>query len=250
MVIGRVAAAPRSLGRVIFRRAGAQTRSRAWRQAGRRHYASQGHSEQKSSELPWIIGSLAGTVPAAIWLLGQGPKQGDHGHHEEKHEEKEEKEESKDDSQSEESSEEESKDEKSEEKQDSDKDEKAKSDSDEKDEQPDSDDSKEDSSDESSDKQSDGEESKSKNKNAEGEEKPSPNAPGQINYKPESGKGPGEGQKGPRPEPELKGEKMSKKDHSGAQNPYLDDDEKSKKGEGVKETAKIHGTVDPRRPAR
>lgn len=40
------------------------------------------------------------------------------------------------------------------------------------------------------------------------------------------------------------------KDSSGAKHPYLDDDEKSKKGEGLKETQKIHGTVDSNRPAR
>ena len=43
---------------------------------------------------------------------------------------------------------------------------------------------------------------------------------------------------------------QAQKDKSGANNPYLDDPEKSKKGEGVKDTAKIHGTVDTQRNAR
>lgn len=46
---------------------------------------------------------------------------------------------------------------------------------------------------------------------------------------------------------------QSHKDESGAKNPYLDDTDsygKSTKGEGVRETAKIHGTVDPARPAK
>lgn len=43
---------------------------------------------------------------------------------------------------------------------------------------------------------------------------------------------------------------QSASDKSGAKNPYLDDDEKSKKGVGVKDTAKIHGTVDPNQPIR
>lgn len=38
--------------------------------------------------------------------------------------------------------------------------------------------------------------------------------------------------------------------HSGASHPYLDDDEKSKKGEGLKDTMKIHGTVSSDRPLR
>lgn len=36
------------------------------------------------------------------------------------------------------------------------------------------------------------------------------------------------------------------KNYSGAQHPYLEDPEKSKKTEGITDTAKIHGTVDPR----
>ena len=43
---------------------------------------------------------------------------------------------------------------------------------------------------------------------------------------------------------------QSQNDKSGSQHPYLDDDAKSKKGAGVKETAKIHGTVDAAGPLR
>jgi len=43
---------------------------------------------------------------------------------------------------------------------------------------------------------------------------------------------------------------QSHKKESGAKHPYIDHPEKSKKGEGVTETAKIQGTVDPRRDAR
>jgi aspartate carbamoyltransferase catalytic subunit len=42
--------------------------------------------------------------------------------------------------------------------------------------------------------------------------------------------------------------RQSASDTTGAKHPSLDDDEKSKKGEGVAETAKIHGTVDSARP--
>lgn len=192
-----------------------------------------------------MIGSLALTVPAAVWLYGQGPQKGVH-HPEAAHSEREAGAKDKEEP-AEEASEakpgetapskgsaQDPEDEKA-----STKERKSKQEGGSDESTSDSDESKDDSSDESSDN-----EPSDKGKG-------SPNAPGQINYKPESGKGPGEGQKGPRPPPELKGEKDAAKDKSGAQNPYLENhQEKSKKGEGLVDTMKIHGTVDSNRPIR
>lgn len=242
-----------------------------------------------------IIGSVGLTVPAAVWLYGQGPTKSEH-HHEASHEESEESADAKDEAEPAEPAEEskESKESKDDSKDDSkvekDDDKEEKEEKDDSDDKADSDDSKDESSDDSSDKDS-GDDAKAKKDKKEekedagsdsktttdsgsnerkysddGYELPGPNAPGQINYKPESGKGPGEGQKGPRKLTEKKGEKdvssaveiidlnpdnlQAQSSHSGAQNPYLDDDEKSKKGEGLKDTMKIHGTVDSNRPLR
>lgn len=98
-----------ALGRTIFRRASAQTRPQAWKQIGRRGYASAEHAK-KSSDLPWyvprnrlrdhitdpprMIGSAGVTIPAAIWLMGQGPtKKPHHDEHHDEHEEGEQEEE-------------------------------------------------------------------------------------------------------------------------------------------------------------
>lgn len=96
-----------ALGRAIFRRAAAQTRPQAWKQVGRRGYASAEHAK-KSSDLPWyvlesrqrtilidwsrMIGSAGVTIPAAIWLMGQGPTKTPHHdeHHAEHHDDKDE----------------------------------------------------------------------------------------------------------------------------------------------------------------
>lgn len=163
---------------------------------GRRGYASE-HTEKKSSDLPWLIGSVAVTVPAATWLWSQGPTKSDHGH----------------DSHAEEvtpapaeGSEEESKDEEE--------------DKEEPKEEESSDDSKEESS-EDSDK--DSESTKEEDK------KSAPEKDGTAVS-------------------EAKGEKDAQSDVSGASNPYMGSDEKSKKPEGPPATARIKGTVDSSRP--
>ncbi|PGH27647.1 hypothetical protein AJ80_00660 [Polytolypa hystricis UAMH7299] len=69
--------------------AGARASSRVWQQTARRTYASEAPTQaHKSSDLPWIIGSLAVTVPSAYFLIQSGPdgKTDAHAHgHEEKH---------------------------------------------------------------------------------------------------------------------------------------------------------------------
>ncbi|KKZ65733.1 hypothetical protein EMCG_08472 [[Emmonsia] crescens] len=76
---------PRSaLFRTLFtaqqstRIAGARASSRVWQQATRRTYASGGGESKKSSDLPWIIGSIVITVPAAAFLLADSPKKPAH----------------------------------------------------------------------------------------------------------------------------------------------------------------------------
>ncbi|EEQ89918.1 hypothetical protein RJZ56_004778 [Blastomyces dermatitidis] len=71
---------PRStLFRTLFtaqqstRIAGSRASSRVWQQATRR-YASGGSEFKKNSDLPWIIGSVGITVPAAYYLLADTPK--------------------------------------------------------------------------------------------------------------------------------------------------------------------------------
>ncbi|KAL1965700.1 hypothetical protein VTN77DRAFT_5200 [Rasamsonia byssochlamydoides] len=51
------------------------------RLAARRFYANQaGHgAPQKKSDLPWLITSLALTVPAAVYLYNSGPPETEHG---------------------------------------------------------------------------------------------------------------------------------------------------------------------------
>ncbi|ORY71524.1 uncharacterized protein BCR38DRAFT_417112 [Pseudomassariella vexata] len=45
--------------------------------AARRSYASQ-HDAAKSSDMPWLIGAVAFTVPSAAYLLYSGPSKSDH----------------------------------------------------------------------------------------------------------------------------------------------------------------------------
>lgn len=235
-----------------------------------------------------MIGSVVATVPAAVWLIGQAPKKSDHhgpshGKEEESAEEPQEEQQQEDEKSSEDESSddaktektEDSEDESKEEKKDDSKEEESEKSEDKKEDskkEPESsddkkDESKEEDKEDKEDKDESKEESGDSNKDEDGYEKPGPNAPGQINWKPSLGKGPGEGQKvGTRKPTEKKGEKdvsiipfnrclklmfpQAHSDYSGAKNPYLDDDEKSKKGEGLKDTMKIHGTVDSNRPLR
>ncbi|KIX08600.1 uncharacterized protein Z518_03256 [Rhinocladiella mackenziei CBS 650.93] len=64
-----------------LRKAGTQARA-SLRGVSRRTYASGHGPQQKSSDLPWLIGSVVVTVPAAAWLWQQGPEPSDdhHGH--------------------------------------------------------------------------------------------------------------------------------------------------------------------------
>jgi len=173
-----------------------------------------------------MIGSAAVTVPSAVWLWQQGPKTGDdgHGHGDHKghkgHEENEEK----------------SKDESGEEGKDGGE-EKPKDDAEAKSDEGDKGDS-DDKDDSSSDSESDKPDTPA---TSDDEETPEGQVP----------KGKGEKVKGPtRPKSETKEEKDAKKDVTGASNPHLADPEESKKGEGIKDSAKIVGTVDPGRNIR
>ncbi|RYP01446.1 hypothetical protein DL764_006216 [Monosporascus ibericus] len=49
--------------------------------AARRGYASAHGGAAKSSDMPWLIGSVAITVPAAAYLLSNRPKKGASAHH-------------------------------------------------------------------------------------------------------------------------------------------------------------------------
>jgi len=218
------------------------------------------------------------TVPAAVWLYGQGPKKGVH-HPEAAHAIRDEAE-----KEEEEPAEEapEDKQEGAEDKEASDSDQSKDESSDEKSEDSGDDskqEAKEEGKDESKDQGKDESKDDSDSKGADGKperkfsddgyELPGPNAPGQINKAPEKGPGEQQQQVGDRPRTPTQREKSVSLDdtaprstantmlqegqnrsQSGAMNPYLDDDEKSKKGAGPKETAKIHGTVDSRQPAR
>ncbi|KLJ08983.1 hypothetical protein EMPG_15591 [Blastomyces silverae] len=57
--------------------AGSRASSRVWQQATRR-YASGGGESKKSSDLPWIIGSVGITAPAVYYLLADSPKKPAH----------------------------------------------------------------------------------------------------------------------------------------------------------------------------
>ncbi|KAE8160426.1 hypothetical protein BDV40DRAFT_290176 [Aspergillus tamarii] len=56
-------------------------------QFARRTYASESsHGVQKSSDLPWLLGSVGLGVPAAYYLLSSGPEKTPHGGHGDHHE--------------------------------------------------------------------------------------------------------------------------------------------------------------------
>ncbi|KAI0135780.1 hypothetical protein F4814DRAFT_36601 [Daldinia grandis] len=66
--------------RSVARRAAASTpvqRQSVLRSAARRGYSSSGHAgsagAEKSSDMPWLIGSIVFTVPALTWLLSSRP---------------------------------------------------------------------------------------------------------------------------------------------------------------------------------
>ncbi|KAI9840395.1 MAG: hypothetical protein M1837_001653 [Sclerophora amabilis] len=63
------------------------TRLHPWRLSGRRGYASGGHEPKKaSSDLPWLLGAVAVTVPTCGYLLSPGSDAGHgHGGHESDH---------------------------------------------------------------------------------------------------------------------------------------------------------------------
>ncbi|KAI1619997.1 hypothetical protein EDD37DRAFT_654105 [Exophiala viscosa] len=111
MALPRSAALRSSLRSATLKRTTTQART-TLRDIGRRTYA-ESHTTKKSSDLPWLIGSVVFTVPAAGWLLQQGPKtSSDHGHGEtEPHEVSEEAPAEESEEEPEEEGEEESKDE-------------------------------------------------------------------------------------------------------------------------------------------
>merc|ERR1712000_412678 len=78
MALPRSAALRGSIRSFVAKRTGTQART-TLRNVGRRTYAQE-HSTKKSSDLPWLVGSLVVTVPAAGWLWQQGPSKSDHGH--------------------------------------------------------------------------------------------------------------------------------------------------------------------------
>ncbi|KAK2748152.1 hypothetical protein FQN57_001277 [Myotisia sp. PD_48] len=63
--------------------------SRAWQRVSRRGYSAQaGHEAPPAgSDLPWLIGSIAFTAPAAYYLFQSGPSGSGHAasHHDEVH---------------------------------------------------------------------------------------------------------------------------------------------------------------------
>ncbi|KAK4941933.1 hypothetical protein LTR10_018263 [Elasticomyces elasticus] len=86
MALPRSAALRSSLRSATLKRTTTQART-TLRDIGRRTYA-ESHTTKKSSDLPWLIGSVVFTVPAAGWLLQQGPKTtSDHGHGDAEHHE-------------------------------------------------------------------------------------------------------------------------------------------------------------------
>ncbi|KAE8377046.1 hypothetical protein BDV26DRAFT_264540 [Aspergillus bertholletiae] len=70
-----------NLLRASARGIGAVSR-RPVQQFTRRTYASESsHGVQKSSDLPWLLGSVGLGVPAAYYLLSSGPEKKPHGNH-------------------------------------------------------------------------------------------------------------------------------------------------------------------------
>ncbi|KAJ9613512.1 hypothetical protein H2200_003454 [Cladophialophora chaetospira] len=202
MPLPRPTALRGSIRSFSLKRAGTQARA-TLRGVGRRTYASE-HGAQKSSDIPWLIGSIVVTVPAAGWLWQQGPTKSDHGHGHDAHTEEEHE-----DAPAEESKEEGGEEPKEEES------------------------GKEDDSgkeDESGDKEEDKQdESKDEDKDDSGRE---------GKDKEVSGKGKA------LPESESKEEKDSQGDLSGSNHPAMTRPQQQKKPEGPPATAKLHGTVD------
>jgi hypothetical protein len=222
-------------------------RSHIPRQVARRGYASGGHgSSQAGGDAVWAAGAIAVTVPSCWYLLQNAPDtshgHGDHGDHGESHGEShgEEKEDE---------TEEKSKDEeKSEDKEDSESD-------------SDSDSKEADTPDTSDDEGAAEEESGSDEKNT---KKIIPDAKGSNKKRIESKQGKKQGEL-EDPENDTDDEAAASKPaggkntQSGKQEGLSNTDtkhstdiennpDKSKKGEGAPETAKVKGTVDPNRP--
>jgi len=218
-------------------------RPQLFRQVARRGYASGGHGSAKSGgDAIWAAGAVGVTVPTCWYLLSNAPDTS-HGHddhgdshgesHGEEHEE-EPKEESKEEGEKSEDAEE--KGEESEKSEDSDSEDGTK-DAD----TPDT------SDDEGEDDSSDAKNTK----------KTSPDAKGGIKKKLESNKGAKAGETGA--ETSTSKPAGSQNTQSGKQEglsntdtkhstDITNDKSKSKKGEGVPESAKAKGTVDPKRP--
>ncbi|OTA85460.1 hypothetical protein M434DRAFT_400185 [Hypoxylon sp. CO27-5] len=70
--------------RAVSRRAAPAQRQLVMRSTARRGYSSSSHGgsagAEKTSDLPWLITSVAITVPAAAWLLSSGPDKKAHSH--------------------------------------------------------------------------------------------------------------------------------------------------------------------------
>lgn len=203
----------------------ARAQPQAFRQGLRRGYATEG-SHKKGSDLPWAIGSIAFTIPAAGYLLASGPDTPAHvvpppaG-----------------------------------EKQDVPSPEKKGTwaDLEKAQDEGDDDEGKEESSNDEGDDSSKADSGEDKPKeDKKDEDKPQEEGEKSDDEGPEKTKGVASagGQPSEKHEGSSKVERKPTDPTSGAQHPDLDSDEKSKKGEGVKETAKIHGTVDSERPSR
>jgi len=212
MPLPRTAVLRGSIRSFSFKRAGTQART-GLRGVGRRTYASD-HGAQKSSDLPWLIGSLVVTVPAAGWLWQQGPTKSDHGHGHDAHTE-----EKHEDEPAEEPKEEEEAAPKEEDSGDAEGTEKASGK--EEDSEKDSDEGKDDKQEESEDDGKDKSDDQGKGKDKEVSPKGTAKA-----------------------ENESKGDKDAKGDISGSNHPSLASSELQKKSEGPAATAKLHGTVD------
>ncbi|EXJ55885.1 hypothetical protein A1O7_08816 [Cladophialophora yegresii CBS 114405] len=216
MPLPRPAALRGSIQSFSLKRAGTQART-SLRAVGRRTYASE-HGAQKSSDLPWLIGSIVVTVPAAGWLWQQGPTKSDHGHgHEEKVVEEAPAEESKEEEESP--------------KEDSDKDEDGK-------QEEGKDEGKEEGKDEGKDEEKDEEKDGGKD---EGQEKSADK--GENKDKEVTPKGTAIPDDKARTS-EAKGAKDAQGDVSGSNNPFMGSSGEEHKPEGPAATAKIHGTVD------
>ncbi|KAF2627363.1 hypothetical protein BU25DRAFT_421794 [Macroventuria anomochaeta] len=200
----------------------------------RRTYASgHSHSEAKSSDVPWMAAAVASTVGGLYIILNQDLSHGGHDDHAEKHEEAEEeapKDESTDQTNVEAPKEE-------------------KSDANAKDS------SKDES--EKTDGQEEGKHSESREKAAEGKKAEHKEAKAQASQEKQDDEAVASPDKSDKPDPRK--EPKSFNETSGKQQGMSNDDthhtsqiskhpEKSKKGEGVAETAKLKGTVSTDRP--